>query len=133
MWISNGVIELKFENDLERTMLASIRHLATDIATELAVDMVFYVGGRHPQQPPWCGVLKQYHISICRVQTSSSYQPIGICTCRRRSMHCLVYYASLWQDPLLLHFPSLLQGGAAVRTVCVPSSACGRDRKALRQ
>ena len=59
MLVSNGVIELTFENDLERTMLSSIRDLATDITTELSADMVFYVGGRHPQQPPWCVALKR--------------------------------------------------------------------------
>ena len=34
-------------------MLTSMRNLATGLVTELAVVMVFYIGGRHMQQPPW--------------------------------------------------------------------------------
>ena len=34
-------------------MLTSTRNLVTGLITELSVDVVFYVGSRHMQQPPW--------------------------------------------------------------------------------
>ena len=51
--VSNDIIELTFENDTERTLLTSVRNLVTGLVTELSVDMVYYIGGRHAQQPPW--------------------------------------------------------------------------------
>ncbi len=51
--VSNDVIELTFANDTERTLLTSMRNLVTGLVTELSLDMVFYSGGRHAQQPPW--------------------------------------------------------------------------------
>ena len=51
--ISNDIIELTFENDLEQTRLTTMRNFVTGLTTELFIDMVHYTGGKHPQQPPW--------------------------------------------------------------------------------
>ena len=92
MLISNGVIELTYEDDLERTMLASVRHLATDITTELSADMVFYVGGRHPQQPPWCVVLEQ--LGLQHLPTVKVMQ-ILVNECLRLDWFCRDMYCSV--------------------------------------
>ena len=53
MVLSNGVVELTFESDLERTVMTTLRKVESGAVIAVKPEMVYYTGGRHPQKPPW--------------------------------------------------------------------------------